>query len=153
MWARRACSHLHTLPVLWLSQSPVEEAPVSLSQSSPSTLSLAALSSLHRCSFSASTSLNHPTSRCSPSNSRFLSQSSREREKPKKRKLTRRPNWAHACGRGKFRGLVLGGPFSGVILNLAWSRCLILSLLIYHVWTYSCSSGLDSKQIAEAEGL
>lgn len=42
IWARRACSHLHTLPALRLSQSPAEEAPVSLPQSSPSTpLSLA----------------------------------------------------------------------------------------------------------------
>ncbi len=36
-----------------------------------------------------------PTSRCSPSNSRFPSQPA-EREKPKERELTRRPNWAHA---------------------------------------------------------
>lgn len=26
------------------------------------------------------------------------------------------------------------------------------SLLIYHMWTYSCCSGLDSQQIAEAGG-
>ena len=70
IWARRACSHLHTLPALRLSQSPVEEAPVSLPQSSPST-------PLSRCFFhpsitaasQPSTPKNHPASRCSPSNS------------------------------------------------------------------------------------
>ncbi len=56
-------------------------------------------------------------------------------------------------GRGRLRGLALGAPPAGVTLHPALSRCLIPSLLIYHVWTYSCSSGLDSKQIAGAEGL
>lgn len=48
-------------------------------------------------------------------------------------------------GRGRLRGLVLGAPLAGVTLHPPCTRCLITSLLIYHVWTYSCSRGLDSK--------
>lgn len=72
------------------SQSLTEEAPVSLSHSSPSTPPPTVLSSLHHCGFSVSTPKNHPTSRC------FLSNKPAEREKLKERELTRGPNWARA---------------------------------------------------------
>lgn len=141
IWARRACSHLHTLPALRLSQSPTEEAPVSLPQSSPSTpLSLSLfLSSLHHCSFSALDPQESPREQVFS-----VKQPAERGETQRQRELTRRPNRARAW-EGEGEGLALGPPPAGVTLHPAWPRCLIPSLLIYHVWTYSCSSGFRLK--------
>lgn len=114
------------------SQSLTEEAPVSLSHSSPSTPP--------HCSFiPPSLWLLSLDPQESPHQQVFsVKQASREGETDRGAKLGPCMRW----------GLVLGAPPAGVTLRPRCTRCLITSLLIYHVWTYSCSSGLDSKQIA-----
>lgn len=96
------------------------------------------LSSLHRCGFSVSTPKNRPHQQVFS-----VKQASGEGE-------TQRAGTDQGAKLGLCLtwGLVLGAPPAGVTPHPRCTRCLITSLLIYHVWTYSCSSGLDSKQIA-----
>lgn len=111
------------------SQSPSEEAPVSLSQSPPLFL------------------LFHPSI-----SARLTPQAGVPRQQ------TRRANWPPHRFTDRFTvevwSCVKAPPALGGLLSTsARSRCLIPSLLIYLARTYSCSSGLDSKQIAGVEGL
>lgn len=87
-----------------------------------------ALSSLDHCNFSALTPKN-----CCIKAGVFCQTTGREGENQQRR--------------GTNRGAKTG------LAGLCAQHQVITSLLIYCVWTYSCSSGPDSKQIAAAEGL
>lgn len=97
------------------------------------------LSSLHHRSFSALDPQESPRKQVFS-----VKQPAERGETQRQRELTRRPNRARAW-EGEGEGLALGPPPAGVTLHPAWPRCLIPSLLIYHVWTYSCSSGFRLK--------
>lgn len=127
-------SYLHTLPALWFSQSPMEEAPVNVSQPSPPP-------PFPLFFHPSITVASQPWPlRIAAKKQVFFVKQPAEREKTHQ------------------EGELSGGPKERTwywMDSAAYplSRCLITSLLVYHVWTYSCSSGPDSKQIAAAEGL
>lgn len=117
------------LPFPW---SPMEEAPVSRSQSSPST----PLPLFFHLSITVASQPRPP--RITPQAGVFCQTASREGE-TQREGTDRGAKLGPGMGRGRLRGLVLGAPLAGVTLHPPCTRCLITSLLIYHVWTYSCS--------------
>lgn len=120
-------SYLHTLPVLCFPRVTWRKHLL-VSHSVPLHPSSTVLSSLGHCNFSALT----PRNRCIKAGV-FCQTTSREGENPQRQ------------GTNRGAKTRLAGPCA--------QHRVIPSLLIYRVWTYSCSSGPDYKQIAAAEGL